>query len=171
MAKRKRKSAPASTTAMDLDTPSKSKSTPPPPKPTKSLLSAHTDAGITKRTRLPRGKGRRAQRMRKEKGAERAEEVQARTERKVERSLGRGRRKGERNAKWEELNKRIKGVAGEGKRVVSGKDGQEEWVDEEGGEREMLDIEENEEVGTVGDGRVGGQDIGTVGEKVDGGIE
>ncbi|KAL8804060.1 MAG: hypothetical protein Q9200_005972, partial [Gallowayella weberi] len=81
MAKRKRKSTPASsTTAMDLDKPSKSKHNP--PKPSKSLLSAHTDAGITKRARVPRGKGRRAQRIRKEKGAERAEEVQARTERK-----------------------------------------------------------------------------------------
>ena len=104
---KKRKSIPPSansnknktnTNKMDLDND-------PPPAPPLSknpplLLSANTHAGITKPSRLPRGKGRRAQRIRKEKGAERAEEVQARTARKVERSRGKGRRKGERNVSF-----------------------------------------------------------------------
>ncbi|KAL8749840.1 MAG: hypothetical protein Q9199_007442, partial [Rusavskia elegans] len=92
---KKRKSTPpsGSNNKMDLDGDPPSTA----PLANKSLLSANTHAGITKSTRLPRGKGRRAQRLRKEKGAERAEEVQARTERKVERSRGKGRRKGERN--------------------------------------------------------------------------
>ncbi|KAL8776258.1 MAG: hypothetical protein Q9213_008336, partial [Squamulea squamosa] len=77
---------------MDIDPPASA-----PPVPKKTILSANTHAGITKPARQPRGKGRRAQRLRKEKGAERAEEVHARTERKVERSWGRGKRKGERN--------------------------------------------------------------------------
>lgn len=84
---------------MDLD----NDDAPPAPQTSKNppfLLTANTHAGITKPSRLPRGKGRRAQRIRKEKGAERAEEVQARTARKVERSHGKGRRKGERNVSF-----------------------------------------------------------------------
>ena len=84
---------------MDLD----NDDAPPAPQTSKNppfLLTANTHAGITKPSRLPRGKGRRAQRIRKEKGAERAEEVQARTARKVERSRGKGRRKGERNVSF-----------------------------------------------------------------------
>ncbi len=93
---KKRKSVPSSVNKMDLDDlPSSA-----PSRPKKSLLAANTHAGITKSTRLPRGKGRRAQRLRKEKGAERAEEVQARTERKVEISRGKGRRNGERNVSY-----------------------------------------------------------------------
>ncbi|KAI4266600.1 MAG: hypothetical protein L6R38_008654, partial [Xanthoria sp. 2 TBL-2021] len=93
MAKKRNLIPPSSNNKMDLDDDPPSAA----PLSKKSLLSANTNAGITKSTRLPRGKGRRAQRLRKEKGAERAEEVQARTERKVERSRGKGRRKGERN--------------------------------------------------------------------------
>ncbi|KAL8871362.1 MAG: hypothetical protein Q9198_007434, partial [Flavoplaca austrocitrina] len=92
---KKRKSLPPSATDNKMDLDNDHSSAAPPLK--NSVLSANTRAGITKSVRLPRGKGRRAQRLRKEKGAERAEEVQARTERKVERSRGKGRRKGERN--------------------------------------------------------------------------
>ncbi|KAL9581257.1 MAG: hypothetical protein Q9212_004000, partial [Teloschistes hypoglaucus] len=81
VAKKKRKTPTTSTSAtakMDLD--------PSPPSHTlpKSILSANTNAGIskpkpkyntnqTKQARLPRGKNLRAQRARKEKGAEKAE--------------------------------------------------------------------------------------------------
>ena len=93
--KRKSTTITTSTTAMDIDHTL-------PPQPPKTILSANTHAGIskpkpTKPTRLPRGKGRRAQRIRKERAGERAEEVKGRTEKKVERSLGKGRRRGERN--------------------------------------------------------------------------
>ncbi|KAL9002460.1 MAG: hypothetical protein Q9188_004610 [Gyalolechia gomerana] len=135
--KRKPLSNPPTSTAMDLDHPSPSH------RPQKSLLSANTNAGVskpTKTTRLPRGKGRRAQRLRKEKAGARAEEVKGRTERKVERSFGKGRRRGERNAKWEDMNEKIKGALVEGRgtgnvreRGVGQKEkasGEEEWVDE-----------------------------------------
>ena len=92
---KKRKSLPPSAVDSKMDLDNDHPSAAPPLK--NSVFSANTHAGITKSVRLPRGKGRRAQRLRKEKGAERAEEVQARTERKVERSRGKGRRKGERN--------------------------------------------------------------------------
>ncbi|KAL8710047.1 MAG: hypothetical protein Q9220_005318 [cf. Caloplaca sp. 1 TL-2023] len=97
---------------------------------------------------LPRGKSLRAQRLRKSKGAERAEEVRGRTEKKIEKSRGRGRRKGERNAVWEELNAKIKSSIGEAKvipqrdeeREDKMKDGGEgEWIDEDG---KMVDVEE-----------------------------
>ncbi|KAL8940009.1 MAG: hypothetical protein Q9216_003032, partial [Gyalolechia sp. 2 TL-2023] len=92
---RKPSSKPPTFTAMDLDHPPPSHN-----QQRKPLLSAHTNAGVSKpakSTRLPRGKGRRAQRLRKEKAGARAEEVKGRTERKVERSFGKGRRRGERN--------------------------------------------------------------------------
>ncbi|KAL8929077.1 MAG: hypothetical protein Q9172_000620 [Xanthocarpia lactea] len=174
---KKRKSVPPSVNKMDLDDPPPSA----PSRPKKSLLSANTHAGITKSTRLPRGKGRRAQRLRKEKGAERAEEVQARTERKVERSRGKGRRKGERNAAWEELNKKIKGavaaeaVVGKGKMdELGGDDVQGEWVDEVGEDGLMLDVEGSadgeEKVGNLEDGTVGGHKDGLLGEVIEDGI-
>lgn len=96
MAKKRKSTTTTSlaTTAMDLDHPT-------PLQPKNPILSANTNAGISKPTKkslhLPRGKGRRAQRLRKEKASERAEEIQGRTERKVERSKGRGKRRGQRN--------------------------------------------------------------------------
>lgn len=138
--KRKPPSKPPPSISMDLDHPSPIPSNNPP----KSILSANTKAGVskstTKATRLPRGKGRRAQRLRKEKAGARAEEVLERTERKVERSFGRSRRRGERNAKWEDMNEKIKGALVEGRgmgnvRVAGGGEKkkaseEEEWVDE-----------------------------------------
>ncbi|KAL8998307.1 MAG: hypothetical protein Q9169_002621 [Polycauliona sp. 2 TL-2023] len=161
---------------LDLDTPPSA-----PSLLNKSLLSANTHAGITKSIRLPRGKGRRAQRIRKEKGAERAEEVQARTERKVERSRGKGRRKGERNAAWEELNKKIKGsvaseaiVGGKGKLNQSERDdGEEEWVDEAEEDGVMLDVEGindvEEKLGKM-EATVTAENRETMGEEFDSGI-
>ncbi|KAL9635694.1 MAG: hypothetical protein Q9204_002533 [Flavoplaca sp. TL-2023a] len=175
---KKRKSLPPSATdsKMDLDD-DHSTAAPPLKNP---VLSANTRAGITKSVRLPRGKGRRAQRQRKVKGAERAEEVQARTERKVERSRGKGRRKGERNAAWEELNKKIKGavaaevVVGKGKvERLDGEDGEGEWEDEAGEDGVMLDVEglaDGEEYGGAENGNVGVNEGETAEEEVDGGI-
>ncbi|KAI4234647.1 MAG: hypothetical protein LQ349_003661 [Xanthoria aureola] len=181
---KKRKSIPPSannnknktnTNKMDLDND-------PPPAPPLSknpplLLSANTHAGITKPSRLPRGKGRRAQRIRKEKGAERAEEVQARTERKVERSRGKGRRKGERNAAWEELNRKIKGAGAAEVVVGKGKGdrlGEGDWVDEVAGDGVMLDVgrgaDGEETVGDEDKGNVSVEKGGSLGDDVDEGI-
>ncbi|KAL8719262.1 MAG: hypothetical protein Q9225_003721 [Loekoesia sp. 1 TL-2023] len=179
--KRKPPSTSTSATAMELDLPKK------------SILSANTQAGIsksTKPTRLPRGKGRRAQRLRKEKAGVRAEEVKGRTERKVERSMGKGKRKGERNvgfsvweARWEDMNEKIKGVLevewrkgkGKGEVRVGGeksKGGEEEWVDEDG-EDGMVDVEEVGGGKQVGDVK-GGMDAihggGDRGEEVEDGV-
>ncbi|KAL8736002.1 MAG: hypothetical protein Q9166_000564 [cf. Caloplaca sp. 2 TL-2023] len=166
MAKRQK---PTSTTAMDLDTP-------PNLQPKNSVLSANTRAGISKSTRLPRGKGRRAQRLRKEKGAERAEEVQARTERKVERSKGRGRVRGERNAKWEDLNQKIKGAIVESKMLGKAKvdalradEGEGEWVDDGGG---MVDlkgaVDEKQTMKVLENGATTGHGDGEMAEVEDG---
>ncbi|KAL8930638.1 MAG: hypothetical protein Q9208_000509 [Pyrenodesmia sp. 3 TL-2023] len=146
--KRKSTTTSLATTAMDLDHPT-------PLQPKNPILSANTNAGISKPTKkslhLPRGKGRRAQRLRKEKASERAEEIQGRTERKVERSKGRGKRRGERNAAWEEMNAKIKGALmtemGKGEtKVVGGRkdedEDEEEWVDEEEPEK-MVDEEDD----------------------------
>ncbi|KAL8770531.1 MAG: hypothetical protein Q9209_003787 [Squamulea sp. 1 TL-2023] len=170
---KKRKSIPPSTTKMDVDSPA-----PAPPLSEKSILSANTRTGIAKPIRQPRGKGRRTQRLRKEKGAERAEEVHARTERKVERSRGRGKRKGERNAAWEELNKKIKGaVAAEvvaRKRKVEGLGGDDregKWVDEVEEDGAMLDVESSvegkEKVGHAEDGTMARSKGGKSGEVED----
>ncbi|KAL8876970.1 MAG: hypothetical protein Q9198_004925 [Flavoplaca austrocitrina] len=175
---KKRKSLPPSAADNKMDLDNDHSTAAPPLK--NSVLSANTHAGITKSVRLPRGKGRRAQRLRKEKGAERAEEVQARTERKVERSRGKGRRKGERNAAWEELNKKIKGavaaevVVGKGKvERLDGEDGEGEWEDEAEEDGVMLDVEglaDGEEYGGVEIGIVGVNEGETAEEEVDGGI-
>ncbi|KAI4205145.1 MAG: hypothetical protein LQ348_001207 [Seirophora lacunosa] len=151
MAKKRKSTTSASlpATAMDLDRPTS-------PQPQKSILSANTHSGVSKPTkplRIPRGKGRRAQRLRKAKASERAEEVRGRTERKVERSKGRGKRRGERNAAWDEMNAKIKGAliaesgVRKGEANVIGEDKgaeEDEWTDE--------DQEELEHVGeSVGD--------------------
>ncbi|KAL8833335.1 MAG: hypothetical protein Q9170_004324 [Blastenia crenularia] len=102
---KKRKLTPNPPIAMDLGLPRSSQPQ------QKSILSANTNAGISKSSKpaqLPRGKGRRAQRLRKEKAGVKAEEVKGRTEGKVDRSLGKGRRRAQRNAKWEEMNVKIK---------------------------------------------------------------
>ncbi|KAL9022694.1 MAG: hypothetical protein Q9185_000123 [Variospora sp. 1 TL-2023] len=152
MAKKRTPSTSLPVIAMDLDGPTA-------PQPPKSILSANTHSGVSKPTkkslRLPRGKGRRAQRLRKEKASERAEEVKGRTERKVEKSKGRGKRRGERNAAWDEMNAKIKGAmvaeTGVAKREVDveGEDNgaeEEEWIDED--VEEMVDVG-----GSVGDAK------------------
>lgn len=84
-------------------------------------------------------------------------------------------------AAWEEMNKRIKGAVGEGKGLAKGdvdeKDGgEEEWVDEDGEEGKMLDVEG----GGHGKGKrvraedttmaAGNGEMGDQGEDVDDGI-
>ncbi|KAL8898515.1 MAG: hypothetical protein Q9192_002041 [Flavoplaca navasiana] len=175
---KKRKSLPPSAADIKMDLDNDHSTAAPPLK--NSVLSANTHARITKSVRLPRGKGRRAQRLRKEKGAERAEEVQARTERKVERSRGKGRRKGERNAAWEELNKKIKGavaaevIVGKGKvERLDGEDGEGEWEDEVGEDGVMMDVEglaDGKKYGGAENGNVGVNEGETAEEEVDGGI-
>ncbi|KAL9012262.1 MAG: hypothetical protein Q9173_002971 [Seirophora scorigena] len=142
MAKKRKPTTSASlpATAMDLDCP-------------ESILSAKTHSGVSKPTkpiRLPRGKGRRAQRLRKVKASERAEEVKGRTERKVERSKGRGKRRGERNAAWDEMNAKIKGAlvaeAGVRKHEANfiGEDKgtkEDEWTDVD--QEELVDVGES----------------------------
>ena len=55
------------------------------------LLRAKTGAGISKKPgKQPRGKGRRAQRLRKEQSVEKALEIIGRTEKKVQKSAGKG---------------------------------------------------------------------------------
>ncbi|KAI4258597.1 MAG: hypothetical protein LQ352_001132 [Teloschistes flavicans] len=145
MAAKKKRQSTMAKTKMDVDPSPPSHGAP------KSILSANTNAGISKsksntihikQARLPRGKNLRAQRVRKEKGAEKAEVRKERLEGKVERSRNRGRRRGERNAKWEDLNEKIKGAVKEGTVVEKGKakgvmgdSGEEVWVDEEDGQR------------------------------------
>ncbi|KAL8776062.1 MAG: hypothetical protein Q9194_003404 [Teloschistes cf. exilis] len=167
-AKKKRKIPTASTSAiakMDIDP------SPPSHAVAKSILSANTNAGIsksksdttrTKQARLPRGKNLRAQRARKEKGAEKAEVRKERLEGKVERSRKRGRRRGERNAKWEDLNEKIKGAVREGRAVETGQVegeggdlGEEMWVDEDDAQRVDGGLREAE--GTIeAEGKLGG---------------
>lgn len=85
-----------------------------------------------------------------------------RLEGKVERSRKRGRRRGERNAKWEDLNEKIKGAVKEGRVGETGKvkgeggdRGEEMWVDEDDAERVNGGV--GEEDGTVeAEGGMGG---------------
>ncbi|KAL8951427.1 MAG: hypothetical protein Q9222_002588 [Ikaeria aurantiellina] len=157
---------------MDLDLP---------PPTSRSVLSTTTHPSHISKTRpkplpLPRGKSLRAQRLRKLKGAERADEVRGRTEKKVQKSVGRGRRKGERKAVWEELNAKIKGSVGEAKAIP--REGEEkttkdtmkggvegEWADEDG---KMVDVDDI----AAGDGEVveEGRDDRDMDGQVDDGI-
>ncbi|MCJ1284056.1 hypothetical protein MMC26_003387 [Xylographa opegraphella] len=71
-----------------------------------SVLSVHNGAGIVKR----KGKGKslsRQQRLRHEKGMERAEAVIDKKEKKVERSAIKGKAVKERSAAWDELNGKV----------------------------------------------------------------
>ena len=58
------------------------------------ILAAHTNAGVTKekRGKQPRGKGRRSQRLKQEKGIQRATLVSQRIEKKVEKSQRKGKK-------------------------------------------------------------------------------
>ncbi|MCJ1386554.1 hypothetical protein MMC17_009680 [Xylographa soralifera] len=92
-----------------------------------SILSVHNGAGIVKR----KGKGKslsRQQRLRQEKGMERAEAVMDKKEKKVERSAIKGKAVKERSAAWDDLNGKI-----HDKRVKPKpkEEDEEDWEDEE----------------------------------------
>ncbi|PGH03552.1 hypothetical protein GX51_03977 [Blastomyces parvus] len=79
------------------------------------VLSAQHNAGITKRSKSKQLT--RAQRRRQEKGMERAEFVMDKTEKKIAKSLGKGRVVKERRSTWEEMNQKALAALGN---VVSG---------------------------------------------------
>ncbi|EEQ89940.2 uncharacterized protein BDCG_05060 [Blastomyces dermatitidis ER-3] len=93
------------------------------------VLSAQHNAGITKKSKSKQLT--RAQRRRQEKGMERAEFVMDKTEKKIAKSLGKGRVVKERRATWEEMNR--KALAALGKLVSGGGDEDNaEVMDEDG---------------------------------------
>ncbi|MCJ1401009.1 hypothetical protein MMC11_004221 [Xylographa trunciseda] len=92
-----------------------------------SVLSVHHGAGITKR----KGKGKslsRQQRLRQEKGIERAEAVLDKKEKKVERNAIKGKAVKERSSAWDELNGKVHDKKAKPKPKEEGED---EWEDEE----------------------------------------
>ncbi|KAL9609680.1 MAG: hypothetical protein Q9167_005563 [Letrouitia subvulpina] len=70
------------------------------------VLAVATNAGTGKKRlgKKPRGKGRRSQRLRQEKGVARALLVGGRTEKKVEKSKAKGKKVRERRVDWDGLN-------------------------------------------------------------------
>ncbi|KLJ06759.1 hypothetical protein EMPG_17753 [Blastomyces silverae] len=92
------------------------------------VLSAQHNAGITKRSKSKQLT--RAQRRRQEKVMERAEFVMDKTEKKIAKSLGKGRVVKERSSPWEEMNR--KALAALDKLVSGGGDEDNaEGVDED----------------------------------------
>ncbi|MCJ1411301.1 hypothetical protein MMC19_005389 [Ptychographa xylographoides] len=91
------------------------------------FLSTHHGAGIVKK----KGKGKalsRQQRLRREKGLERAEAVMDKTERKLQRSSVKVKVVKERSAAWDDLNGKIQGKAPKSKLKNEKED---EWEDED----------------------------------------
>ncbi|MCJ1474813.1 hypothetical protein MMC13_003473 [Lambiella insularis] len=132
----------ASSPSIDLD---KSLKNLKPPRPSSisnpGVLSVHHGAGVTKR----KGKGKplsRQQRLRQEKGIERAEVVIDKKERKVERSTVRGKAVNERSSTWDELNGKIQEKTSKPK-PNNIKD--DEWEDEVEG----MDVEAEAEAGNL----------------------
>ncbi|MCJ1272044.1 hypothetical protein MMC22_011950 [Lobaria immixta] len=94
-----------------------------------SVLSTHHGAGVTKR----KAKGKamsRQQRLRQERGMERAEAVRDVRAKKVEKSLGRGKVGRERGAAWEELNAKIAGRRSKAKDEAKVED-RDDWEDDD----------------------------------------
>ncbi|MCJ1360840.1 MAG: hypothetical protein MMC33_010849 [Icmadophila ericetorum] len=126
----------ASSPSIDLD--KSLKSLKPPvdttPRP-KSILSAQHGNGITKK----KAKGKnltRQQRLRQEKGLERAEAVMDKKEKKVERSLNKGKKAKERNAAWDELNGKIQNKSEKKEKKVAKDEG---WEDDD--EEDKMEVE------------------------------
>ncbi|PGH03233.1 hypothetical protein AJ79_07428 [Helicocarpus griseus UAMH5409] len=96
----------AASPSLDAD---KSLASVPRPEPTATvkphILSAQHNSGINKKSK-PKHMTR-AQKRRQEKGLERAELVMDRTEKKVAKSVGRGKTVQARRATWEELNQKV----------------------------------------------------------------
>ncbi|KAI9794912.1 MAG: hypothetical protein M1833_007359 [Piccolia ochrophora] len=71
-----------------------------------SVLAIHQGAGVTKKTKRGRALSTK-QRKRQQKGLERAELVIDRTEKKILKSVGRGKTTKARRAAWDELNEKL----------------------------------------------------------------
>ncbi|KAI9816874.1 MAG: hypothetical protein M1827_001519 [Pycnora praestabilis] len=103
-------------------------STKPPPESANqrpSVLAVHYGAGITKKSKKDRPMSRQ-KRKRQEKGLEKAEAVMDKTEKKVQRSVGRQRVIKDRSAAWNDLNGKI---AGSREKETESKE--DEWEDED----------------------------------------
>ncbi|RAK95259.1 Alb1 domain-containing protein [Aspergillus ibericus CBS 121593] len=74
-----------------------------------SILSERANAGITKKQSKSKAKTR-AQRLRQQKGVERAEAVVDQMEKKVTKSVGRAKAVKARRADWEDLNRKSKSM-------------------------------------------------------------
>ncbi|MCJ1433263.1 hypothetical protein MMC27_002622 [Xylographa pallens] len=100
-----------------------------------SVLSVHNGAGIIKR----KGKGKslsRQQRLRQEKGMERAETVMDKKEKKVVRNAMKGKAVKERSAAWDELNSKVHNKRTKPKPE---EENEEDWEDEEMQVEEEID--------------------------------
>ncbi|KAI9837230.1 MAG: hypothetical protein M1819_000304 [Sarea resinae] len=103
---------------------------PPPETPNHrpAVLAAQHGSGVKK---SKKGKSMsRQQRRRQEKGMERAEIVMDKTEKKVHKSLGRGKTVKDRRAAWEELNGKLSSKSKE-QNMNDGDNGDDVWQDEE----------------------------------------
>lgn len=116
----------------------------PTPKANKSagVLAAQSNGSITKKKKQKPLS--RQQRLRREKGLERAEIVMDQKETAIEKSKNKGRRVQNRRAAWEELNGSAKQIAkaklgGDAEKTDNDKD--DEWEDDSG----MVDVEDGEE--------------------------
>ncbi|KAI9792645.1 MAG: hypothetical protein M1835_007706 [Candelina submexicana] len=104
---RSRSAKRASSPSLNLD--KSLKSAKPPPSSSNyrpSVLSAHHDGGISKKSKKAKPISRQ-RRLRQEKGIERAEAVMGKTEKKVIKSIGKQRVIKSRRAAWDEHNERI----------------------------------------------------------------
>ncbi|KAL9119902.1 MAG: hypothetical protein Q9187_003541 [Circinaria calcarea] len=118
----------AASPSIDLD--KSLKSVKPPPDSSihrSSVLSVHNGAGISKRKAKSKLLSRH-QRIRQEKGMQRAEAVMDKTEKKVEKSFVKGKTVKERGTAWDDLNNKIQGkkLKPQGKKVE-----EDEWEDEQ----------------------------------------
>jgi hypothetical protein len=127
------------------------------------ILAPVPNAGITKR----KSKGKsfsRAQRLRQEKGMEKAEAVVGKMEVKVEKAAGKGKKGRERRKEWEEVN----GGVG-GKKKAGGKGEKEE--DDEGWEDEDMEVEGEDGVALLAKAVTAGVGGRVVGGEVVWGVE
>ncbi|KAE8356729.1 Alb1-domain-containing protein [Aspergillus coremiiformis] len=70
-----------------------------------TILSERATAGVTKKQSKPKAKSK-VQRLRQQKGIERAENILDQLEKKVEKSVGRAKGVKARRAEWEDLNRK-----------------------------------------------------------------
>ncbi|KAL9098855.1 MAG: hypothetical protein Q9163_005559 [Psora crenata] len=144
----------ASSPSLTLDRTITNVSPPPAHRPTKDFLAPQHNASIGRR-KAPKPL-RRKQRLRKEQGKEKAENVLEKTEVKVLESVGRVEKRRGRKAKWEDIDEKIGKDNAASKRRKKEKTDQENgreegdnWVDE--GEDDEAQIAETERVQEAGD--------------------